>query len=108
MDDNAFNSNHYLYNYTIRYYQGIKRQGRNVAGIGIPALVTIMPSVIYAFNPPALFGYITLDISLCDMTDNAFYMYLVTFCMCMTAAYILIYLVISGLLDMRKLAVYLL
>ena len=72
--------------------------------IGIPALVTIMPSVIYAFNPPALFGYITLDISLCDMTDNAFYMYLVTFCVCMTAAYILIYLVISGLLDMRKLA----
>jgi len=75
-----------------------------LAGIGIPALVTIMPSVIYAFNPPALFGYITLDISLCDMTDNAFYMYLVTFCVCMTAAYILIYLVISGLLDMRKLA----
>ena len=25
-----FNSNHSLYNYTIRYYQGIKRQGRNV------------------------------------------------------------------------------
>lgn len=104
MDDNAFNSNHYLHNYTIRYYQGIKRQGRNVGRYGIPALVTIMPSVIYAFNPPALFGYITLDISLCDMTDNAFYMYLVTFCVCMTAAYILIYLVISGLLDMRKLA----
>lgn len=74
-----------------------------LAGIGIPALVTIMPSVIYAFNPPALFGYITLDISLCDMTDNAFYMYLVTFCVCMTAAFILIYLVISGILDMRKL-----
>ena len=71
---------------------------------GIPALVTIIPSVIYAFNPPALFGYLTLDISLCDMTDNAFYMYLVTFCVSMTAAFILIYLVISGILDMRKLA----
>ena len=75
-----------------------------LAGIGIPALVTIIPSVIYAFNPPALFGYLTLDISLCDMTDNAFYMYLVTFCVSMTAAFILIYLVISGILDMRKLA----
>lgn len=84
--------------------KGLSGRAGMLAGIGIPALVTIIPSVIYAFNPPALFGYLTLDISLCDMTDNAFYMYLVTFCMCMTAAYILIYLVISGLLDMRKLA----
>lgn len=84
--------------------KGLSGRVGMLAGIGIPALVTIMPSVIYAFNPPALFGYLTLDISLCDMTDNAFYMYLVTFCVCMTAAYILIYLVISGLLDMRKLA----
>ena len=84
--------------------KGLSGRAGMLAGIGIPALVTIMPSVIYAFNPPALFGYITLDISLCDMTDNAFYMYLVTSCVCMTAAYILIYLVISGLLDMRKLA----
>lgn len=84
--------------------KGLSGRAGMLAGIGIPALVTIMPSVIYAFNPPALFGYLTLDISLCDMTDNAFYMYLVTFCVCMTAAYILIYLVISGLLDMRKLA----
>ena len=84
--------------------KGLSGRVGMLAGIGIPALVTIMPSVIYAFNPPALFGYLTLDISLCDMTDNAFYMYLVTFCVCMTAAYILIYLVVSGLLDMRKLA----
>lgn len=77
---------------------------RMLVSIGVPAFITILPSVIYAFNPPALFGYLTLDISLCDMTDNAFYMYLVTFCVSMTAAYILIYLVISGLLDMRKLA----
>lgn len=84
--------------------KGLSGRVGMLAGIGIPALVTIIPSVIYAFNPPALFGYLTLDISLCDMTDNAFYMYLVTFCVCMTAAYILIYLVISGLLDMRKLA----
>ena len=84
--------------------KGLSGRVGMLAGIGITALVTIMPSVIYAFNPPALFGYLTLDISLCDMTDNAFYMYLVTFCVCMTAAYILIYLVISGLLDMRKLA----
>lgn len=84
--------------------KGLSGRAGMLAGIGIPALVTIIPSVIYAFNPPALFGYLTLDISLCDMTDNAFYMYLVTFCVSMTAAYILIYLVISGLLDMRKLA----
>ena len=84
--------------------KGLSGRAGMLAGIGIPALVTIIPSVIYAFNPPALFGYLTLDISLCDMTDNAFYMYLVTFCVWMTAAYILIYLVISGLLDMRKLA----
>lgn len=84
--------------------KGLSGRAGMLAGIGIPALVTIIPSVIYAFNPPALFGYLTLDISLCDMTDNAFYMYLVTFCVCMTAAYILIYLVISGILDMRKLA----
>lgn len=84
--------------------KGLSGRAGMLAGIGIPALVTIIPSVIYAFNPPALFGYLTLDISLCDMTDNAFYMYLVTFCVCMTAAYILIYHVISGLLDMRKLA----
>ena len=84
--------------------KGLSGRAGMLASIGIPALVTIIPSVIYAFNPPALFGYLTLDISLCDMTDNAFYMYLVTFCVCMTAAYILIYFVISGLLDMRKLA----
>ena len=84
--------------------KGLSGRVGMLAGIGIPALVTIMPSVIYAFNPPALFGYLTLDISLCDMTDNAFYMYLVTFCVSMTAAFILIYLVISGILDMRKLA----
>lgn len=84
--------------------RGLSGRTGMLAGIGIPALLTIIPSVIYAFNPPALFGYLTLDISLCDMTDNAFYMYLVTFCVSMTAAYILIYLVISGILDMRKLA----
>ena len=84
--------------------KGLIGRAGMLACIGIPALVTIIPSVIYAFNPPALFGYLTLDISLCDMTDNAFYMYLVIFCVCMTAAYILIYFVISGLLDMRKLA----
>lgn len=83
--------------------KGLSGRAGMLACIGIPALVTIIPSVIYAFNPPALFGYLTLDISLCDMTDNAFYMYLVTFCVCMTAAFILIYLVISGILDMRKL-----
>lgn len=84
--------------------KGLSGRAGMLADIGIPALVTIIPSVIYAFNPPALFGYLTLDISLCDMTDNAFYMYLVTFCVSMTAAFILIYLVISGILDMRKLA----
>lgn len=84
--------------------KGLSGKAGMLAGIGIPALVTIIPSVIYAFNPPALFGYLTLDISLCDMTDNAFYMYLVAFCVSMTAAFILIYLVISGILDMRKLA----
>ena len=84
--------------------RGLSGRVGMLAGIGIPALLTIIPSVIYAFNPPALFGYLTLDISLCDMTDNAFYMYLVTFCVSMTAAFILIYLVISGILDMRKLA----
>lgn len=84
--------------------KGLSGKAGMLAGIGIPALVTIIPSVIYAFNPPVLFGYLTLDISLCDMTDNAFYMYLVTFCVSMTAAFILIYLVISGILDMRKLA----
>lgn len=84
--------------------KGLSGRAGMLAGIGIPALVTIIPSVIYAFNPPALFGYLTLDISLCDMTDNAFYMYLVTFCVSMTASFILIYLVISGILDMRKLA----
>lgn len=84
--------------------KGLSGRAGMLAGIGIPALVTIIPSVIYAFNPPALFGYLTLDISLCDMTDNAFYVYLVTFCVSMTAAFILIYLVISGILDMRKLA----
>lgn len=84
--------------------KGLSGRAGMLAGIGIPAFVTIIPSVIYAFNPPALFGYLTLDISLCDMTDNAFYMYLVTFCVSMTAAFILIYLVISGILDMRKLA----
>lgn len=84
--------------------RGLSGRAGMLAGIGIPALVTIIPSVIYAFNPPALFGYLTLDISLCDMTDNAFYMYLLTFCVSMTAAFILIYLVISGILDMRKLA----
>jgi len=83
--------------------KGLSGRAGMLAGIGIPALVTIIPSVIYAFNPPALFGYLTLDISLCDMTDNAFYMYLVTFCVSMTAAFILIYLVISGILDMSKL-----
>lgn len=83
--------------------KGLSGRAGMLAGIGIPALVTIIPSVIYAFNPSALFGYLTLDISLCDMTDNAFYMYLVTFCVSMTAAFILIYLVISGILDMRKL-----
>lgn len=84
--------------------KGLSGRAGMLAGIGIPALVTIIPSVIYAFNPPALFGYLTLDISLCDMTDNAFYMYLVAFCVSMTATFILIYLVISGILDMRKLA----
>ena len=73
--------------------KGLSGRAGMLAGIGIPA-----------FNPPALFGYLTLDISLCDMTDNAFYMYLVAFCVSMTAAFILIYLVISGILDMRKLA----
>ena len=43
--------------------KGLSGRAGMLAGIGIPALVTIMPSVIYAFNPPALFGYITLDIS---------------------------------------------
>ena len=84
--------------------KGLNSRVRMLVSIGVPAFITILPSVIYAFNPPALFGYLTLDISLCDMTDNAFYMYLVTFCVSMTAAYILIYLVISRLLDMRKLA----
>lgn len=84
--------------------KGLSGRSGMLVSIGIPTFVTIIPSVIYAFNPPALFGHLTLDISLCDMTDNAFYMYLAAFCVCMTAAYILIYLVINGILDMRRLA----
>lgn len=69
--------------------------------VGVPSLVTIIPTVIYAFNPPALFGYLTLDISLCDMTDNAFYAYLAAFCVAMITGYILIYLVINGHLKIK-------
>ena len=80
---------------------GINKKIKLLISIGIPSLTTIVPSVIYAFNPPALFGYLTLDIALCDMTDNAFYVYLAAFSVSLTAAYILIYMVIRRILDIK-------
>lgn len=80
---------------------GINKKIKLLISIEIPVLATIVPSVIYAFNPPALFGYLTLDIALCDMTDNAFYVYLAAFSVSLTAAYILIYMVVRRILKIK-------
>lgn len=46
---------------------------------GIPAIFVIIRSMFYAMNPPRLFGFLTFDEHVCDLTESAFVLYLIRF-----------------------------
>ena len=46
--------------------------------IAVPSVVVIIASFIYWMNPPALFGYLTIDNTICDMTEAAFVLIVLT------------------------------
>ncbi|MGN0329268.1 MAG: hypothetical protein ACI4D4_09870 [Lachnospira sp.] len=69
----------------------------------IPSLIVLAASVIYYFNPPGLFGVLTLDVELCDMTENAFLAYLIRYSISMISVFVLIYMTVNDIISTKKL-----
>lgn len=79
----------------------VNRQLKALITIGLPATIIVIASVVFANNPPALFGYLTLDVELCDIVDSGFNAYLVAFSVSVILAFIWIYSAVNNYLDVR-------
>ena len=69
--------------------------------IAVFSIIVIIPSVIYAFNPPSLFGYLTTDNTLCDLTEAAFVWYLVRMSVSLITGIIFIVLVVNERINIK-------
>ncbi len=76
-------------------------KSRIVIEIIVPSLIIIIASVIYWMNPPALFGYLTTDSTICDMTDAAFTWYLIRYVISVLFVFSIIALTVNDRLDIR-------
>lgn len=68
---------------------------------GVPSVIIMVLSVTYRMNPPALFGYLTTDNTICDMTEAAFTWYLIRYVVSLILVFILIALTVNDKLDIR-------
>lgn len=69
--------------------------------ITVPSVIVIIMSVIYWLNPPSLFGYLTTDNTICDMTEAAFTWYLIRYVVSVILVFTLIALTVNDRLDIR-------
>ena len=69
--------------------------------IAVFSIIVIIPSVIYAFNSPSLFGYLTTDNTLCDLTEVAFVWYLVRMSVSLITGIIFIVLVVNERINIK-------
>lgn len=69
--------------------------------IAVPSAIVIIVSFIYRMNPPALFGYLTTDNTICDMTEAAFTWYLIRYVVSVIFVFVLIVLTVNDRLDIR-------
>ncbi len=58
-----------------RYFKKLKNKVMPIV-LGIVALFYVVRGAIYLLNPPRLFGYLTLDDSVCDVTELAYPLYM--------------------------------
>lgn len=69
---------------------------------GVFTFIVLLVSVIYGLNPPALFGYLTTDNALCDMTESAFIWYLIRYVVSCGVVFGMTALVINDKLSVGK------
>ncbi len=79
----------------------ISVKSRMIIEAAAPLLIVAAASVIYWMNPPALFGYLTTDNTICDMTEAAFGWYLVRYTVSLMVVFVLIVLTVNDVLDIR-------
>ena len=79
----------------------LSMKSRMMIEIAVPSVIVIIASFIYWMNPPALFGYLTIDNTICDMTEAAFTWYLIRYVVSVIFVFVLIVLTVNDRLDIR-------
>lgn len=79
----------------------LSMKSRMMIEIAVPSVIVIIASFIYWMNPSALFGYLTIDNTICDMTEAAFTWYLIRYVVSVIFVFVLIVLTVNDRLDIR-------
>ena len=85
----------------LRPVNKINVKSKIVLEVAVFSVVVSVVSVIYWLNPPALFGYLTTDNTICDMTEEAFAWYLIRYVVTLVFVFVLIALTVNDKLDIR-------
>ncbi len=57
----------------------LKIRQKNIIAAGVPVVICAVSGLIYYLNPKPLFGFLTLDESLCDIVDAVHPLYIILF-----------------------------
>mgnify|MGYP000010856929 FL=1 len=85
----------------LRPVNKINVKSKIVLEVAVFSVVVSVVSLIYWMNPPALFGYLTTDNTICDMTEEAFAWYLIRYVVTLVLVFVLIALTVNDKLDIR-------
>ena len=79
----------------LRPVNKINVKSKIVLEVAVFSVVVSVVSLIYWMNPPALFGYLTTDNTICDMTEEAFAWYLIRYVVTLVLVFVLIALTVN-------------
>lgn len=81
------------------------RRRRALTATLIPAVVIIIRMVIYMINPPSLFGYLTMDEHICDITQAAFVPYMIMFLLDVVMLAFITYVAVNSMCSAKHIII---
>lgn len=84
------------------------KHARAVVSVVIPVVIILVRIVVYMFNPPSLFGYLTMDENVCDVAEMAFLPYMIMYLCDVVVAIVATYVSVTGILKFKNVGIALL
>jgi hypothetical protein len=78
---------------------------KQLIALKLPVALLVIRSLIYYFNPPRLFGYLTFDENICDLTEKVMVLHMLTIITDVFLVMLLFYFIVYKKIHLKKILI---